>query len=164
MLAAVALRAKRVPTARRCATSQRMETSPTRTQSDKQMTDAKNVCGAQKVVLVVEDNETARWILAEILTVEGYAVCEASNADEAMQWLTGQAGIHAVISDIEMPGSMNGLELAARIHTELPQIAVLLTSGRHHPPVATLPPATKFVPKPWVPGEIIRELEALLSC
>jgi CheY-like chemotaxis protein len=119
-------------------------------------------CGGQKVVLVVDDNETARWILAEILAGEGYAVCEAGNADEALRLFEERLGIQAVITDIEMPGSMDGLEMAALIRRKSPRIGVILTSGRHCPEVAALPPATRFVAKPWAPKELIRELEALI--
>lgn len=127
------------------------------------MTDAEIRCLGQTTVLVVDDNETARWILAEILAIEGYAVCEAGNADEAMRRLTESSDIRAVISDIEMPGSMDGLQMAARIRRELPQIPVLLTSGRHRPSEDDLPPATKFILKPWIAGDVIRELGTLLS-
>lgn len=116
----------------------------------------------QKVVLVVDDNEGARRILAEILAEEGYAVCEASNADEALQRLAERPDIRAVVTDIEMPGSMDGLELAALVRRQSSNIAVLLTSGRHYPTAEVLPPGTKFIMKPWAPNKLIRELEALL--
>ena len=125
------------------------------------MTDAK-ICAGRKAVLVVDDNETARWILAEILAGEGYAVCEAGNADEALERLGERPDIRAVITDIEMPGSMDGLEMAARIRSQSPEIAVLLTSGRHYPAAGDLPPATKFILKPWAADELIRELETVL--
>lgn len=125
------------------------------------MTDAKSDSG-HKVVLVVDDNETARWILAEILAGEGYVVCEAGNADEALQRLGERPDIRAVITDIEMPGSMDGLEMAALIRRRSPEIAVLLTSGRHYPAADALPPATKFILKPWGADELIRELETVL--
>ncbi|CAB3856337.1 Chemotaxis protein CheY [Achromobacter aegrifaciens] len=125
------------------------------------MTDAK-LCTAQTVVLVVDDNETARWILAEILASEGYTVCEAGSADEALQRLGERSDVRAVITDIEMPGSMNGLEMAALIRSQTPEIAVLLTSGRQYPAAEALPPATKFILKPWAPDTLLRELETVL--
>ncbi len=125
---------------------------------------AETRCAGQKVVLVVDDNETARWVLAEILAGEGYAVCEASNADEALQRLSERSDIRVMISDIEMPGSMDGLEMAALVRRQSPNIAVLLTSGRRYPTADALPPSTKFIMKPWVPDALIRELEAQLCC
>lgn len=114
-------------------------------------------------VLVVDDNGTARWLLGEILSAEGYAVVEAKNADEALALLEGHSGVRAVITDIEMPGSMDGLELARRIVVEKPGVAVLLTSGRYLPPTKVLPPTTKFMPKPWHAAEVLRHLEALFA-
>ncbi|QVQ28869.1 response regulator [Achromobacter deleyi] len=127
------------------------------------MTDAETLPGEQKTVLVVEDNETARWLLAEILANEGYDVCEASNADEALRRLMERSDIRAVISDIEMPGSMDGLEMAALIQRRSPEIGMLLTSGRRDPALDTLPPGVKFMLKPWVPDDLIREVETLLA-
>src|SRR5690606_39730389 len=66
-------------------------------------------------VLVVDDNATVRWLLAELLAVEGYETCEAGDADEAMQCMALRPDIQAVVTDIEMPGSMNGLAMAAKI-------------------------------------------------
>lgn len=127
------------------------------------MADAKSLRCPGRTVLVVDDNETARWILAEILAVEGYTVVEASSADEAMRRLVGCHGIRAVISDIEMPGSMSGLEMAAQIRCRSPEIGVILTSGRHQPAIEAIPAATTFIPKPWDPAEVICVLEAMLA-
>lgn len=113
-------------------------------------------------VLVVDDNATVRWLLAELLAVEGYETCEAGDADEAMQCMALRPDIQAVVTDIEMPGSMNGLAMAAKIRVAYPGTAILLTSGRHHPAAADLPPGSMFLPKPWQPGEIVAKLQQLL--
>jgi len=126
------------------------------------MTHADNP-GDPKRVLIVDDNETARWILAEILETEGYAIVEAGSADQALLRLAEDADISAIVSDIEMPGSMNGVEMAALILQESPNMVMLLTSGRYHPSVDELPGNAKFLLKPWAPREIIRELATLLS-
>lgn len=116
-----------------------------------------------KRVLIVDDNETARWILAEILEIEGYAVVEAASADQALLRFAESADIRAIVSDIEMPGSMNGVEMAALILRRSPKMIMVLTSGRYHPSVDELPGSVKFILKPWAPQEIIRELATLLS-
>ncbi len=126
------------------------------------MTHADNP-GDPKRVLIVDDNETARWILAEILEIEGYAVVEAASADQALLRLAESADIRAIVSDIEMPGSMNGVEMAALILQRSPNMVMILTSGRYHPSVDEMPRSVKFVLKPWAPQEIIRELATLLS-
>ena len=124
---------------------------------------AENSSVEQTTILIVEDDETARWLLGEILAGEGYAVFEASTADEAMRRLTECPEIRMVISDIEMPGSMDGLEMAILIHRRSPNIGVLLTSGRRAPAADNLPPGVRFILKPWLPQDLIREIEALLA-
>jgi len=113
-------------------------------------------------VLVVDDNATVRWLLAELLAVEGYETCEAGDADEAMQCMALRPDIQAVVTDIEMPGSMNGLAMAAKIRAAFPGTAILITSGRHHPSAADLPPGSAFLAKPWLPGDVISRLQQLL--
>jgi len=67
--------------------------------------------------------------LAEDLRDAGYSVVEASNADEAMDYLNTGSQIDLVFSDIRMPGSMDGLELARRLRVERPALPVILASG-----------------------------------
>jgi len=128
------------------------------------MTDTESaITGTPNTVLVVDDNATARWLLSEILSTEGYVVIEAASADQALIILNERPEIRAVVTDIEMPGTLNGLELARRIVAGMPGIAVLLTSGRYLPVTETLPPSTRFMPKPWQAGEILQHLEILFA-
>jgi len=114
-------------------------------------------------VLVVDDDPDARWLLAALLAEEGYAVSEASNADDALRCLEKQPDIQAVLTDIQMPGSIDGFELAMRLTRESPEIAVLLISGREHPAANALPSGVKFLLKPWAPAEMLDQLKMLLS-
>ncbi|MFJ3465727.1 response regulator [Achromobacter spanius] len=126
------------------------------------MNDTEIPADAAYLILVVDDNDTARWLLGEMLALEGYVVVEANCADEALCVLQMRSGIRAVVTDIEMPGSMDGLQMARRIVAEMPGIAVLLTSGRYVPAPAEMPPSTRFMPKPYSPGEVAGHLEILL--
>ncbi len=74
-------------------------------------------------------NCITRMALAEDLRDAGYSVVEASNADEAMAYLNTGSQIDLVFSDVTMPGSMDGLELARRLHVERPLLPVILASG-----------------------------------
>jgi CheY-like chemotaxis protein len=80
-------------------------------------------------LLIVEDEVLTRMALAEDLRDAGYFVVEAANADAAMAYLNSGSQIDLVFSDVNMPGSMNGLELALRLRIERPSLPVLLSSG-----------------------------------
>lgn len=127
------------------------------------MTDAEIPANTAYLVLVVDDNDTSRWLLGEMLALEGYVVVEANCADEALRILHMRSDIRAVVTDIEMPGSMDGLEMTRRIVAEMPEIAVLLTSGRYLPASAEMPRSTRFMPKPYSPSEVAGHLEILLQ-
>lgn len=114
------------------------------------------------VVLVVEDEPLARMFAADILIDDGYKVLEAVNADQAMALLNARSDVHAVVTDIEMPGSMNGLVLATTIMARWPGIAVLVNSGRLKPEGA-IPQGVGFVGKPYQPNALLDLLKELLQ-
>lgn len=72
--------------------------------------------------------------------------------------------IRAVVTDIEMPSSMDGLALSHRMVAEMPWVAVLMTSGRNLREAETLFPSTRFMPKLWHAGKVLRHLERLRDC
>ena len=80
-------------------------------------------------VLIVEDEVFTRLMIADELRSAGYEVIEAATADEALDVLTYIAGVSVVISDIRMPGSMDGLRFARRVRSEYAPIHIVLTSG-----------------------------------
>lgn len=80
-------------------------------------------------VLVVEDDGLIRMSVVDELESAGFKVIEAGNADEAITAIEGNPDIDAVFTDIDMPGSMDGLMLAKLLHQSRPDIAILLTSG-----------------------------------
>jgi len=80
-------------------------------------------------ILIVEDEVLTRMALAEDLRDAGYSVVEAANADAAMAYLNTGSQIDLVLSDIQMPGSMDGLELARRLRVERPSLPVILSSA-----------------------------------
>jgi two-component system, response regulator PdtaR len=115
---------------------------------------------SSKTVLVVEDEPLVRIFACEILTDAGYLVVEASTADEALQLL--DAGIAAVVTDIEMPGSIDGLQLARRIETQWPTIGVVIVSGRRLPNPDELPHRALFLAKPYSTEHLIDTVAASL--
>src|ERR1700759_1406166 len=80
-------------------------------------------------ILIAEDDPVMRYSLAKGLRLEGHDVMEATSADEAMAVLTSLAVVDLVITDVQMPGSMDGLELARRIRADRPAIPVIVVSG-----------------------------------
>lgn len=82
-------------------------------------------------ILVVEDETLIRMVGAEILEDAGFDVLEAADADEALRILQAHDDVLLLFSDVDMPGSMDGLDLARVVHERWPDIRLLLTSGRH---------------------------------
>lgn len=114
-------------------------------------------------VLIVDDEFLVREFAAEALRSEGYEVLEASDADEALDILRMRQDICALFTDVNMPGAIDGLELAWLVRREWPGIHVIVTSGRVRPNSGELPEEGIFVPKPYIPEAIARTLSELVS-
>ncbi|WP_018261428.1 response regulator [Methylobacterium sp. WSM2598] len=106
------------------------------------------------VVLVVEDEALVRMTAVDMLEDAGFAVVEAATADAAWTVLETEPAIRALFTDIEMPGSMNGLELASRVAERWPHIRLVLTSGRARLRDQDIPDSGQFVPKPYHPDQL----------
>jgi CheY-like chemotaxis protein len=112
-------------------------------------------------ILVVEDEPIIRMNAVHVVEDAGYDVIEASNADEAIVLLETRPEIRVVFSDIEMPGSMDGLKLLHTIRERWPPVILILSSGRVSPPVEEMPSETVFLRKPYIGGELLKVLEAV---
>jgi len=113
------------------------------------------------VVLVVEDDPLIRIGAVEMIETAGFDVVEAANADEAMEILEAQLDITVVFTDIQMPGSMDGLKLAAAVRGCWPPIKIVATSGIVDVRKVDLPEGGRFLPKPYSSAEIIGTLREL---
>lgn len=113
------------------------------------------------LVLVVEDEFLIRMNTVEMVEEAGYSVLEATNADEALGILERRGDIQIVFTDINMPGSMNGVELAEMVAENWPQIHVVLTSGRLILRDEDLPANDRFILKPFDTGQIASVLRDL---
>jgi CheY-like chemotaxis protein len=114
------------------------------------------------VVLVVEDEPFIRLDAVDTLTAAGFEVIDAANADEAIAVLEARPDIRAVVTDIQMPGSMDGLKLAATIHNRWPPIALIVTSGLKVVRPQELPERGRFLSKPYNATRLIEALRAAL--
>ena len=115
----------------------------------------------KNVVLVVEDEPVIRMNAVAMIEDAGYDVIEASNADDAIILLEARSDIRVVFSDIEMPGSMDGLKLINAVRRRWPPIVLILASGRVSPPVADMPKDTVFFRKPYFEKDVLKVLEAV---
>ncbi|TAN19140.1 MAG: response regulator [Rhizobiaceae bacterium] len=93
----------------------------------------------------------------------GYEAIGVRNADEAMLTLRARSDISLVFTDIEMPGTMNGLVLASTIEAKWPNIQVLITSGRTVPPDEMLLGRARFLAKPYDAKQIERVLASMAA-
>jgi CheY-like chemotaxis protein len=112
-------------------------------------------------VLVVDDEPLIRLMLEDLLDADGYDVLDAADADQALTVLAHCPDIRVVLTDIQMPGSMNGLELAHVLRGSNPDLGLIIASGATFPPRADLPAGARFFPKPYDMGHIscaVREL------
>ena len=114
-------------------------------------------------ILVVEDEFLLRVVAAEFLENEGFVVLEACNADEAMEILCSRTDVSLVLTDINMPGSMDGLELAHLTYRRWPQIKIVVVSGKVKPSSSDLPPDSRFIEKPYRVAHVISQVRSLLG-
>jgi CheY-like chemotaxis protein len=114
------------------------------------------------VVLIVEDEPLVRLTGADLLAGAGFEVLEAGNADEALRILEATPDVRVVFSDVEMPGSLDGLALARRICRRWPSIGIVLTSG-HRIREETIPREGRFVAKPYDGQVLVRQIEEIVT-
>lgn len=109
-------------------------------------------------LLIVEDDGLIRLDLVDMVTDLGFSTLEAPTADRALQMLEASTPIHAILTDIDMPGSINGLGLANVAHRRWPDIKVIVISGRYNPAEGVLPPGAVFLTKPVSPEHLEKAL------
>jgi CheY-like chemotaxis protein len=118
--------------------------------------------GAKKpVVLVVEDETLIRLDIVEQLAAAGFEVLQASNADEAIFVLETNLLVHIVFTDVDMPGSMDGIKLAQAVRGRWPPIKIVVASGHFKVRDEDLPAGGIFFDKPYNPSEVVRALRQL---
>jgi len=114
-------------------------------------------------VLMVEDEALILLATAEDLREAGFTVYEASNADEAIAMLEAHAEIRILFTDVDMPGSMDGLKLSAAVRDRWPPTQILVTSGKTLVGRAEMPAGGRFLPKPYSMTRVVSTLHELLA-
>lgn len=112
-------------------------------------------------VLIVEDEPLVRMSVVEELQDAGMVVFEAGTADEALTILQANPEISSVFTDIDMPGTMSGIELACILRNSWPKVTITLTSGYLKLPKGELPPEVGYIPKPYDIDHVLRQIRPL---
>jgi two-component sensor histidine kinase len=114
-------------------------------------------------VLIVEDEMLLRMRAVDIVEDAGFSPVQAVNADQALSILESRSDISLLFTDIQMPGSMDGLKLAHAVHDRWPAIKIILVSGQVNPSDAERPADSRFFGKPLSDGQMIAELQAMVG-
>lgn len=115
------------------------------------------------IVLVVEDEMVLRMRAVDIVVDAGFVAVEAVGADEALQILESRDDISLLFTDIQMPGSIDGLRLAHATHRRWPHIKIILVSGQIAVTDEHKPDDSKFFPKPLEIQQMVLELQAMVG-
>jgi two-component system, response regulator PdtaR len=115
------------------------------------------------LVLIVEDEYLIRTYAAEVIRDAGFEVVEASNADEAITILESRPDIRVVFTDVQMPGSMDGLKLAHAVRDRWPPVHIIATSGHYAFNKGDLPTGTVFLQKPYSQHQIASTLHTFTA-
>ncbi len=115
-------------------------------------------------VLIVEDEFLIRLTLSEVLADEGYTVVEAETADEAVKLLEEGPPIDVLLTDIQLPGQLDGKALARHVRETHPDLPVIFMTGRPDTMEERGPDAKEiYVAKPYLPSEICAAVRRMLG-
>jgi CheY-like chemotaxis protein len=113
-------------------------------------------------VLVVEDEALVNIFTSSELRAAGYEVLSAYNGDEAIRILEERNDIDVVFTDINMPGSMDGLKLAAAVKIRWPPIRILVTTGKAAPALEWMPAGSAIILKPYGIPDVLKAIQVHL--
>jgi CheY-like chemotaxis protein len=116
-------------------------------------------CSGKILVLLVEDEPLIQVVAAEGLEDAGYEVIEAVNAADALALISSRHDVGVLFTDVNMPGSLDGLTLAEMIHARWPDVRLVITSGR--PLERAVPDAGAFLRKPYSLDQLTRAIRSV---
>ncbi|WPN97384.1 response regulator [Pseudomonas sp. MUP55] len=118
---------------------------------------------AQPSILVLEDDEIIRALMVDVLEDFGAVVTSFPSADEGMIYLErGDEPVHLIVSDVQMPGLLNGYDLSRVVAHRWPEVQVVLTSG-NTTIASQLGGSVRFLPKPWSTDHLIECVQTALT-
>jgi CheY-like chemotaxis protein len=128
------------------------------------MSSSNTAAGTGQRILVVEDEFLIRLTLSEVLADEGYEVLEAESGDEAIALLEASPDIAVVLTDIQLPGSLDGRALVRRARQSRPMLPVIFMSGRPDESEPDPNGAKEMnISKPYLPSEICTAVRKMLA-
>lgn len=113
------------------------------------------------MILVVDDEPIIRLDAVAIIEDAGFVVFEAADAEEALEIMSAHPEVSVLFTDINMPGPLNGLELARRVHEGWPMVQLVITSGRVVPNPDEIPEHGHFVAKPYQTSAVVNLLRSI---
>ena len=116
-----------------------------------------------RAILIVEDEAFIRYDLVDFFEDRGFEVFEAENADQAIALLEANATIRVVLTDVAMPGSMDGMKLGHYVRDRYPPTLLVVVSGIVKVQPSELPTRAAFIPKPFDPRSILRTIDRLAA-
>ena len=120
-------------------------------------------CPTPPVVLVVEDEPLVRLLAVDVLEEAGYEVIEAPTADYAIFVLDKRSDIRVVFTDVDMPGRLDGFQLARHVQDHHHRVGVIIGSGKRRPDTGDVAPGTVFLQKPYPLETLVREVRRLAA-
>jgi DNA-binding NtrC family response regulator len=115
------------------------------------------------IVLVVEDEPLLLLMAGTIVEDAGLQPLYAKNADEAVMILESRADIRIVFTDVDMPGSMDGIKLAAAVRDRWPPIHIIVVSGHASVALSELPEGARFFGKPYDEQRVVETLTTMAA-
>ena len=115
------------------------------------------------ITLVVEDDAVTRMATVVMLREAGYETVEATSGPRAMLELEDTAGIHLLLTDIDMSPGFDGVTLAACVHYRWPDVGIIMTSGKVKPVPGDVPSGAVFLAKPYAEARVLAAISDLLA-
>jgi len=112
------------------------------------------------VILVVENEVLLSLDISEALKDEGFDVVAVSNADDAITVLETRNDVRTIFTDIDLPGSMDGLKLAAAVRDRWPPVNIIVTTGMRPPRRDEMPARSLFIGKPYRSAEVLQAVRS----
>ena len=116
--------------------------------------------GQDRVALVVDDEPFARLSAVQVLVDQAYLVLEAADADEALALLDRNDDVSLVVTDISMPGRMDGLSMARYLRRQDAKLALVVATGRALSEASDLPQAVQYLQKPYAAHALLHSVRA----
>jgi len=127
------------------------------------MTETRLSHAAAAVVLLVEDDALVRMVAADLIARAGHAAVPTADAAEALAWIARGQVFDVLVTDVCMPGTIDGLALARIVAQRWARVGILVCSAHASPTADEMPPGAIFLPKPYAPAALARHVATLAA-